>query len=91
MGVSLNNLRVACLAALPDTQIRCSSAPPQDFEAPPGALPPLLVKIHGGPTSQASSAFNLGVQYWTSRGGWGRMLGRAGHPATWTIGRGGGG
>ena len=44
--------------------------PLQDFEAPPGALPPLLVKIHGGPTSQASSAFNLGVQYWTSRGGW---------------------
>jgi dipeptidyl aminopeptidase/acylaminoacyl peptidase len=29
---------------------------------------PLLVKCHGGPTSAASSAFNLGVQYWTSRG-----------------------
>lgn len=40
----------------------------QDFVAPAGALPPLLVKIHGGPTSQASTAFNLGVQYWTSRG-----------------------
>lgn len=41
----------------------------QDFAAPPGALPPLLVKIHGGPTSQASTAFYLGLQYWTSRGG----------------------
>ena len=40
----------------------------QDFVAPPGALPPLLVKIHGGPTSQASTAFSLGLQYWTSRG-----------------------
>jgi dipeptidyl aminopeptidase/acylaminoacyl peptidase len=40
----------------------------QDFVSPPGALPPLLVKIHGGPTSQASTAFSLGLQYWTSRG-----------------------
>ncbi len=46
----------------------------QDFEAPPGALPPLLVKIHGGPTLQASTAFNLGIQYWTSRGGWVRLV-----------------
>lgn len=35
---------------------------------PAGELPPLLIKIHGGPTSQASSAFSLGIQYWTSRG-----------------------
>lgn len=40
----------------------------QDYALPAGALPPLLVKIHGGPTSQASTAFNLGLQYWTSRG-----------------------
>jgi dipeptidyl aminopeptidase/acylaminoacyl peptidase len=31
-------------------------------------LPPLLVKSHGGPTGSASSTFNLGIQYWTSRG-----------------------
>jgi dipeptidyl aminopeptidase/acylaminoacyl peptidase len=31
-------------------------------------LPPLLVKCHGGPTSAASSALNLGIQFWTSRG-----------------------
>ncbi len=44
--------------------------PPQngDFGAPAGALPPLIVQIHGGPTSQASAAFNLVNQFWTSRG-----------------------
>jgi dipeptidyl aminopeptidase/acylaminoacyl peptidase len=30
--------------------------------------PPLLVKIHGGPTSATSTTFNLVIQYWTSRG-----------------------
>lgn len=37
-------------------------------QAPPGELPPLFVKSHGGPTSAASSIFNLQIQYWTSRG-----------------------
>ena len=40
----------------------------KDFVAPDGDLPPLIVQIHGGPTSSASSAFNLKNQYWTSRG-----------------------
>lgn len=40
----------------------------QDYQAPEGELPPLLVKIHGGPTSAASSSLNLRIQYWTSRG-----------------------
>lgn len=31
-------------------------------------LPPLLVTIHGGPTSSAQPVFNVGLQYWTSRG-----------------------
>jgi dipeptidyl aminopeptidase/acylaminoacyl peptidase len=39
-----------------------------DFGAPEGEKPPLLVRCHGGPTSAASSALNLGIQYWTSRG-----------------------
>jgi dipeptidyl aminopeptidase/acylaminoacyl peptidase len=39
-----------------------------DFTAFEGEKPPLLVKCHGGPTSAASSALNLGIQYWTSRG-----------------------
>ncbi|MDP2139392.1 MAG: prolyl oligopeptidase family serine peptidase [Gammaproteobacteria bacterium] len=39
-----------------------------DYEAPTGTLPPLLVSIHGGPTGSAKSAFNPGIQFWTSRG-----------------------
>ncbi|SNS92419.1 Dipeptidyl aminopeptidase/acylaminoacyl peptidase [Geodermatophilus pulveris] len=44
--------------------------PPTNPEAtaPEGALPPLLVVVHGGPTSAASAVLDLGVQYWTSRG-----------------------
>ena len=40
----------------------------KDYRLPSGHLPPLLVKIHGGPTSQASTGFNLALQFWTSRG-----------------------
>lgn len=40
----------------------------QDFVAPAGERPPLLVKSHGGPTAATSTAFNLKIQYWTSRG-----------------------
>ena len=39
-----------------------------DYAAPAGEKPPLLVKCHGGPTAAASSALNLGTQFWTSRG-----------------------
>jgi dipeptidyl aminopeptidase/acylaminoacyl peptidase len=39
-----------------------------DFQAPSGELPPLLVKCHGGPTGATSSTLSLGIQYWTSRG-----------------------
>ncbi|HEX3261991.1 MAG TPA: S9 family peptidase [Pseudonocardia sp.] len=35
---------------------------------PQGELPPLIVEIHGGPTSAASPVFSTGVHYWTSRG-----------------------
>ena len=41
----------------------------KDFQLPEGSSgPPLLVKIHGGPTAAASTAFSLGIQFWTSRG-----------------------
>ena len=30
--------------------------------------PPLLVKIHGGPTGATGSSLNQGIQYWTTRG-----------------------
>ena len=44
--------------------------PPRNphFRAPPGALPPLLTLVHGGPTAQASPAYSARIQYWTSRG-----------------------
>ena len=38
------------------------------FEAPDGALPPLLVLSHGGPTGMADDAFKPEIQFWTSRG-----------------------
>jgi dipeptidyl aminopeptidase/acylaminoacyl peptidase len=40
----------------------------RDFAAPPGELPPLIVRAHGGPTSAFSSALDWSLQYWTSRG-----------------------
>jgi dipeptidyl aminopeptidase/acylaminoacyl peptidase len=39
-----------------------------DRTGPEGALPPLLVVIHGGPTSSAVPVLSTSVQYWTSRG-----------------------
>ncbi len=39
-----------------------------DYEGPPDEKPPVIVVIHGGPTSAASAVLNLGVQFWTSRG-----------------------
>lgn len=39
-----------------------------DYNAPAGERPPLLVESHGGPTSAATTAMNLNIQYWTSRG-----------------------
>ncbi len=36
--------------------------------APAGTRPPLIVKSHGGPTGRSSSALDLSVQFWTSRG-----------------------
>ena len=38
------------------------------FVGPSDALPPLIVKCHGGPTGQTSAALNLKTQYWTTRG-----------------------
>ena len=38
------------------------------FRAPDGALPPLVVRSHGGPTAPASSGLSIGYQLLTSRG-----------------------
>ena len=44
--------------------------PPQneDYAAPEGERPPLIVTIHGGPTSATTGDFSVERQYWTSRG-----------------------
>ncbi|KAJ5087563.1 hypothetical protein N7456_011179 [Penicillium angulare] len=48
----------------------CWFAPPKnsDFTAPKGTLPPLLVWMHGGPTSHVCPSFAAKTLYWTSRG-----------------------
>lgn len=38
------------------------------FTGPSGTRPPLIVKIHGGPTSATDSVFSMKIQFWTSRG-----------------------
>jgi len=44
--------------------------PPKNnaFQCTTEKAPPLLVKAHGGPTACTGTAFNAGIQYWTSRG-----------------------
>lgn len=39
-----------------------------DIAGPPADTPPLLVMVHGGPTSRAEATFSRGVQFWTTRG-----------------------
>ncbi len=44
--------------------------PPRNahYSGPDDERPPLMVTIHGGPTSGANDYLSLGQQYWTSRG-----------------------
>jgi len=42
--------------------------PPQNEAFEVTSLPPLVVMVHGGPTSQRVASFNGGVQFFTSRG-----------------------
>ena len=39
-----------------------------DHQPLPNEQPPLLVMLHGGPTSHAGPAFKSAVQFWTTRG-----------------------
>jgi len=39
-----------------------------DFTGLDGEKPPLIVKVHGGPTSHSKPDLAMGIQYWTSRG-----------------------
>lgn len=40
----------------------------EGVRAADGELPPLLVMIHGGPTSATSPGFSPAIQFWTTRG-----------------------
>ncbi len=39
-----------------------------DFVPPEDEKPPMIIRLHGGPTAAASSALSLSAQFWTSRG-----------------------
>jgi dipeptidyl aminopeptidase/acylaminoacyl peptidase len=39
-----------------------------EYSAPDGEKPPLVVKVHGGPTSHSKPELSMPTQYWTSRG-----------------------
>ncbi|SDF78190.1 Dipeptidyl aminopeptidase/acylaminoacyl peptidase [Halorubrum xinjiangense] len=39
-----------------------------DVEPPVDATPPLLVRVHGGPTSRSEASLSSTVQFWTTRG-----------------------
>lgn len=57
----------------PDGEARIAQAffyPPTnpEFAGPPGARPPLLVLVHGGPTAVARPTYSLARMFWTSRG-----------------------
>lgn len=39
-----------------------------DFQGPVDERPPLLVLVHGGPTSHATAGLNSKIQFWTTRG-----------------------
>lgn len=44
--------------------------PPKNakYKAASGEKPPLIVMIHGGPTAESTSTFQLSKQFWTTRG-----------------------
>jgi acetyl esterase/lipase len=55
---------------LPGTAASMLFFPPHgpDVAGPEGAAPPVVVVIHGGPTSCAEPGFDVTVQLWTTRG-----------------------
>jgi dipeptidyl aminopeptidase/acylaminoacyl peptidase len=40
----------------------------EEYDAPAGERPPLIVHSHGGPTGAASDCLDPSIQFWTSRG-----------------------
>ncbi len=38
------------------------------YHGPDAERPPLIVKVHGGPTGMSANVLNMEIQFWTSRG-----------------------
>ena len=53
-----------------DGQSHALYLPPNNpnYHAPPSSLPPLVISLHGGPTSHVSPGLSLSLQYFTTRG-----------------------
>ncbi len=73
LGVDASYVSVAAPIAFPSERGRTAFAmlysPTNPACAgPDDELPPLLVLIHGGPTSAARTQLQLEIQYWTTRG-----------------------
>ena len=67
----LPDVRPVALPAGPNgSSVHALVYPPSspDFEAPEGELPPYVVWIHGGPTSNSAALLDLEKAYFTSRG-----------------------
>jgi dipeptidyl aminopeptidase/acylaminoacyl peptidase len=67
------NLSIPSPINFPTTEGREAHAiyyPPKnnEFLAPTGERPPLMVISHGGPTSASGTTLRYNIQYWTSRG-----------------------
>lgn len=73
LGVDATSISVPEHITFPAGDGRVAHAlyyPPANAEwsGPDGELPPLIVEIHGGPTSAATAALSTARMYWTSRG-----------------------
>jgi dipeptidyl aminopeptidase/acylaminoacyl peptidase len=67
-GISFSTPEAICWPGDGGTLVHGLFYPPagDQFDAP--GAPPLLVYVHSGPTSQATTAFDLGLQFFTTRG-----------------------
>ncbi len=71
--VSINDTSVAEALSYPTSDGASAHAyfyPPRNarYRAPPDGLPPVVVMVHGGPTSRTAPSFDLAKQYWTNLG-----------------------
>lgn len=68
--VSISRPELICFETVDKQQAYGNFYPPCNprFTGLANTRPPLLVSIHGGPTSSARMSLNLKIQYWTSRG-----------------------